>query len=81
MPTELSKPVSRVVGLRDGGLVVTVCKDGIRLRASGKKKTVMVTYKQLAKIGLQNSGYYLSEEEWTKPVQAMRSLGRKRKLN
>ena len=81
MPTQLKKPVSRLVAVRDGGLVITICPDGIRVRASGKKKTVLVTYKQLAKLGLQNSGYYLSEEEWSKPIQSLRSLGRKRKLN
>jgi hypothetical protein len=81
MVTELRTRVTRRVTTPAGTLVVSIETSGIRVRAAGKKKSVLVTYRQLAKLGLQNEGYSLSEMEWSKPVQTLRVIGRKKRVH
>lgn len=58
---------------RVGGLVVTITENGIELRAERRRtaKALAVTYDQMAKQGLLNGRYSLTEAEWAKPLDQL----------
>ena len=72
MPTEFSKPVRR----RVGNLVVTITADGVELRAFRRRKCLRLTWSQLAKQGLKEAGYSLTQKEWEQPTKQLRRLAR-----
>ena len=67
--TELgNKPVTR----RVGQLVISIEKDGIRIRAFRKRRSVFVAYDALVKQGMiDDGGYRLTEEEWLHPIDSL----------
>ena len=77
MTTELNKPVSRKVHIRDkGDFVVSITKDGISIRKFRKQKSVMLPFDQLALRALEQEAYLLNEKEWDDPLGTLGKLGR-----
>jgi len=70
MTTQLRKPVSR----RVGDIVVTLREDGVELRGFHKRRSVLVSYEEIAKRGLMRVGVALTEREWAEPLTQLRKL-------
>jgi hypothetical protein len=77
MTTELNKPVSRKVHIRDkGDFVVSITEDGISIRKFRKQKSVTLAYDQLALRALEQAAYLLNKREWEDPLGTLSKLGR-----
>ena len=72
MTTLLDRPVHRQIN----DLVVTIEKDGIRLRAYRKQKSVKVSFAQIAEAGLQNGQFLCNDRDWRKPLETLKRLAR-----
>ena len=72
MTTELTKPVTR----RIGDIVVTIREDGVELRGFRKRRSVLVSYEEIAKRGLMKYGVRLTEKQWSDPLTQVRKLSR-----
>ena len=78
--TELTKPVSRKIHVRDkGDFVVTLTKDGVTIRMHRKRKKVTLSYEQLAMRALEQDGWLLTEKEWADPLVTLGKLRRLRR--
>ena len=75
--TELGdKPVRR----RIGQLIVSIEKDGIRVRGFRKRRSVFVPYEAIVKQGMiDDGGYSLTEEEWLHPIDSLMMPPRRKK--
>lgn len=77
--TELTKPVSRKVHLRGkGDFVVTLTTVGVSIRKARKRKTVTLSYDQLALRALEQGGWLLNDQEWSDPLTTLGKLRRLR---
>jgi len=78
--TELSKPVSRRVHVPDkGDFVVTLTKTGVTIRQFRKRKTVTLSYAQLAMRAMEQGGWCLTEKQWKDPLTTLGKLSRLRR--
>ncbi|MBN2474276.1 MAG: hypothetical protein JXB62_06695 [Pirellulales bacterium] len=77
--TELTKPVSRRVHVSGkGDFVVTLSKHGVSLRKARKRKSVTLSYDQLALRALEQGGWMLNAKEWAAPLATLGRLARLR---
>jgi hypothetical protein len=77
MVTELKKTVSRKIHVRDkGDFVVSITNDGITIRTFRKRKSVTLSFDQLALRAIEQAAYLLSEKEWNDPLGTLSKLGR-----
>jgi hypothetical protein len=77
MATELNKPVSRKVHIRDkGDFIVSITSEGVSIRMFRKRKKVTLPFDQLALRALEEQAYLLNEKEWQDPLGTLGKLGR-----
>ncbi len=77
MVTELKKAVSRKVHIRGrGDFVVSITNDGVAIRKFHKRKSVALSFDQLALRALEEAAYLLNEKEWDDPLGTLGKLGR-----
>ena len=82
MVTELKKPVSRRIHVRDkGDFVVSITADGVSIRMFRKRKSVTLPFDQLALRALEQAAYLLNEKEWNDPLGTLGKLGRLKRRN
>lgn len=82
MVTELNKTVSRKIHVRDkGDFVVSITNDGITIRTFRKRKSVTLSFDQLALRAIEQAAYLLSEKEWNDPLGTLSKLGRLKRKN
>ncbi len=75
--TELTKPVSRRIHVSGkGDFVVTLTKAGVTIRQFRKRKTVTLSYDQLAMRALEQGGWLLTAKQWSDPLATLGKLRR-----
>lgn len=76
MPAEFSRPIARrfhAPGV--GDFVATMEREGIRMRAHGCRKSVVLPWAELARRALEADGHFwLSSAQWDNPLAALAKL-------